>query len=203
MKHIFLKLSKLPKGKRYIFYIVITLITAVFFDRVILQTARNRIKKLNNEIFIQERKLQKYLHILSKEDLVTGEYKKYTEGISQDHSEEEEKLELLSEIEKIARNASLLLKDIKPGVTKKIGLYKEYTIEIEVESEISYLVDFIYQLERTSRLLRIDGFQLRPKEKKSVILKAQMTITEVVIEKGKKGEEGEGGVEEKTERLLP
>lgn len=194
MKNILFKLSELPKRKRHIFYIAVTLIIAVFFDRVILQTARNRIKKLNNGIFIQEKKLQKYLHILLQEDLVTSEYQKYTEGISQDRSEEEEKLKLLSEIEKIARNASLLLKDIKPGVTKKIGLYRKYTVEIEVESKINYLVDFIYQLEKTSRLLRIEGFKLRPKEKKSAILKVQMTITEALIEKGGKVEK---------ERLLP
>jgi len=103
-------------------------------------------------------------------------------------------LKLLSEIEKIARNASLLLKNIKPGVTKKIGLYKKYTIEIEVESEINYLVDFIYQLEKTSRLLRIEDFRLQPKEKKSTILKVQMTITEALIEKGTEAEK---------ERLLP
>ena len=188
MKHIFFKLSELPKKKRHILYIAVALIIAVFFDRVILQTAKNRIKKLNNGIFIQEMKLQKYLHTLSQEDLVTSEYQKYTEGISQDHSEEEEKLKLLSEIEKIARNASLLLKDIKPGVTKKIGLYRKYTIEIEVESEINYLVDFIYQLEKTSRLLRIEDFRLQPKEKKSTILKVQMTITEALIEKGTEAE---------------
>jgi len=194
MKHIFFKLSGLPKKKRYIFYIAITIVIAVFFDRVILQTAKNRIKKLNNGILVQEKKLQKYLHILSQEGLVTGEYQKYTEGISQNHSDEEEKLKLLSEIEKIARSASVLLKDIKPGEIKKTGLYKKYTIKIEAESTINYLVDFIYQLEKTSRLLRIKDFQLRPKEEKSAILKAQMTITEVLIEKGEKAEK---------ERLLP
>lgn len=188
MKHIFFKLSELSKKKRHILYIAVTLIIAVFFDRVILQTAKNRIKKLNNGIFIQEKKLQKYLHTLSQEDLVTSEYQKYTEGISQVHSEEEEKLKLLSEIEKIARNASLLLKNIKPGVTKKIGFYRKYTVEIEVESEINYLVDFIYQLEKTSRLLRIEDFRLQPKEKKSTILKVRMTITEALIEKGTEAE---------------
>ena len=194
MKRIFFKLSELPKRKRYILYIAVTFIIAVFFDRVILQTARNRIRKLNNGILIQEKKLQKYLHILSQEGLVTGEYQKYTEGISQNYSDEEEKLKLLSAIEKMARNASVLLKDIKPGATKKIGHYKKYTIEIEVESEINYLADFIYQLEKTSRLLRIEGFQLQPKKKKSAILKARMTITEVLIEKGEKAEKA---------RLLP
>jgi len=188
MKHIFFKLSGLPKKKRYIFYIAITIVIAVFFDRVILQTAKNRIRKLNNGILIQEKKLQKYLHILSQEDLVAGEYQKYTEGISQNYSDEEEKIKLLSLIEKMARNASVLLKDINPGATKKIGRYKKYTIEIEVESEINYLTDFIYQLEKTSRLLRIKDFQLQPKEKKSAILKVKMTITEVLIEKGEKAE---------------
>ena len=154
MKHIFSKLSALPKRERYMAYIAAAFITAVFFDRVILQTAKDKIRKLNTGIFIQEKKLQKYLHILSEEDLITSEYQKYTEGLNQNHSEEEEKLKLLSEIEKLARNASVLLKDIKPGLTKEIGPYKKYTIEIEVESEINHLADFLYQLEKTSSLLR-------------------------------------------------
>lgn len=100
-------------------------------------------------------------------------------------------MKLLSEIERVARNASLSLKDIKPGLTKKMGPYKEYTIEIEVESEINYLADFIYQLEKTPRLLRVESFQLRPKTKKSSFLKAQMTVTQVLVENDAKGEEGE------------
>jgi len=194
MKNILFKISELPKRQRRIVYIAAGLIAAFLFDKVILQTARSRIKNVNNGIFIQEKRLQKYLQILSKEDLVTSEYQKYTEGVSQGNSEEEEKLKLLSEVEKIARNASVVLKDIKPGPTKAIGLYKKYTIEIEVESEMNYLIDFIYQLEKTSRLLRIEKFQLRPKEAKSKTLKTQMTITQALIE---------GGKEAKKERMLP
>ncbi len=194
MKHILFKLSELPKKKRYIVYIAAGLIAALFFDKVIFQTARGRIKKVNNGIFIQEKKLQRYLHALSQEDLVTSEYQKYTEGISQGHSEEEEKLKLLSEVEKLARTASVFLKDIKPGLTEEIGLYKKYTVEIEVESEINFLIDFIYQLEKTSRLLRIEKFQLQPKEAKSAILKVRMTITQALIK---------GDKEVKKERMLP
>jgi|GEM_PF-396551 len=194
MKHILFKLSELPKKKRYIVYIAAGLIAALFFDKVIFQTARGRIKKVNNGIFIQEKKLQRYLHALSQEDLVTSEYQKYTEGISQGHSEEEEKLKLLSEVEKLARTASVFLKDIKPGLIEEIGLYKKYTVEIEVESEINFLIDFIYQLEKTSRLLRIEKFQLQPKEAKSAILKVRMTITQALIK---------GDKEVKKERMLP
>jgi Tfp pilus assembly protein PilO len=183
MKPNLFKLSGLPQRRKYVLYVAVTLVIAVFFDRFILQPTRDKIDKINSGIFIQEKKLRNYLKVISRKDSITGEYRKYTEGIIQDNSEEEEKLKLLSEIEKIARSSSVLLKDIKPGPVKKSGLYRRYAISIEAEATINYLTDFIYQLEKTPRLLRVEDFQLSPKEKNSATLRARMTISEALIEK--------------------
>ncbi len=173
--------SRLSKREKYIVYISITIIVAVFFDRAVLHPLANRIKKLNREILLQEKRLERSLYILSQENLVVSEHKKYTQHVKQSRSDEEEKSELLSEIEKLARKSSVFLRDIKLDLTEKIGPYKQYTVAIEIESKIDYLVDFIYQVENSPRLLRVKNFYLTPKKKKSSVLKAQVTITELLI----------------------
>lgn len=183
MKHIFSLIPQLPKRKRYLLYAAIAVLGVVFFERMVLRTAMGGIKKINNEVFIQEKKTRKALEILLQEEPIIKEYAKCIEGVGQKYSGEEEKAKLLYEIERLARSASISLKNIKPGLTKKIGPYEKYTAEIDVESTMNYLVDFIYRLERSPRLLRIEDFQLRPKEKESSTIRGRLTITEILIRK--------------------
>ena len=164
-------------------YIAIVVLVAVFLDKVVFQAVMGRMNELNSAILVQERKMQKTLGVLSMEDSITEEYAKCIEGVGRKHSEEEEKSTLLSEIEMLARSSLVSLKNIKPEAMKRIGPYEEYTIKIEVEAKMNYLVDFIYKLERSPCLLRIEKFQLRTKDKKSPILRGQITITEILIGK--------------------
>ncbi len=176
-----MSLTKLSKRERYILYITLVVVISVLFDKVVLSPIMERLNKLNREIFIQEKKLEKSIRILTQEELITSEYKKYTQFLRQSHSDEEEIAQLLSEIEKLAGKTSIFLADIKPGKVEKVGRYKKYTVKIEIESEIGHLANFIYQLEESPRLLRVRDFYLTPKKKESPILKARMTITEILI----------------------
>ena len=132
-------------------------------------------------LFRSEKRLQHARYILSQEGLIIKEYKKYTQNVKQSSSDGEEKSKLLGEIEKLARDSSVFLANIKPMPVEKVGFYKIYAVEIDAESGISYLVDFIYQLEKSPHLLRIKDFRLVPKKGKAAILKAHMTIREILI----------------------
>ncbi|UCB57597.1 MAG: type 4a pilus biogenesis protein PilO [Candidatus Omnitrophota bacterium] len=182
---------KLSKRERLILYITAIGIIAVFFDKIVLRQVMSRLNSLNKEIFMQEKILERSLYISSQEEPIAEEYKKYAEDLKQAASDEEEKSKLLSEIGELARKASVFLADIKPAPVKKIGVYKQYTVEIEVESKISFLTDFIYQLEKSPRLLRVRDFRLTPKKKGSSTLMARMTITQVLIA-GEKEQTEEG-----------
>ncbi|MDP8298192.1 MAG: hypothetical protein RAP41_08475 [Candidatus Orphnella occulta] len=178
MKHIF---SRLSKRERYILYISAIVVVVVFFDRIVIKPLIGRIEKLNKEIVIYEKRLQRSLYLLSQEELITSEHKKYTKDIKQVSSEGEEKSRLLAEIEETARKSSVSLKDVKLGSTEKAGSYTKYTVEIIAESKVAYLVDFIYQLESSVRLLKIRSFYLVPIKEHSKTIRAQMTITETLI----------------------
>lgn len=179
-------LSRLSKRERYIAYVAAVALILVFFNKIVLGPVIGKSNELNREIVIQEKKLEKSLGILVHDDAINTNYEKYTQNLKQTRSDEEEIAELLSEIEKIAKKTAVFLADIKPLPVSKIGFYKEYVVEAEVESEINHLVDFIYQLEKSPRLLRVGKFHLTPKKgetkkEEAFLLKVQMSISEILI----------------------
>lgn len=172
---------RLAKRERYIFCIAAIIIAIALFDAAVLSPIKKKLDKANKEIFIQEKKLKKFLNTLTQEGLIINEYKKYTRPIKQNSSDEEERARFLNEIEKLAAKTSIFLAGIKPEKIEKEGCFKKYTVRIEIESQISHLADFMYQLENFPRLLRIKDFYLIPKKKENPVLKAQMTITEILV----------------------
>ncbi|MFC1631116.1 type 4a pilus biogenesis protein PilO [Candidatus Omnitrophota bacterium] len=178
MKSIFEKLSK---RERYILYTCLAIVSLVIFDRIVLTPVRRKLNKLSIEIPLEEQRLKRALYTLSRQDLISEQHQKLTRALKQRLADEEERSQLLSEIEKLARKSEVVLRDIKPGLIKPAELCKRYTVEIEAEAKIDGLIDFIYQLERTPALLRVNNFRLVPKEKLSAVLKVRMTISQELI----------------------
>ncbi|MEA3328975.1 MAG: hypothetical protein U9Q08_04555 [Candidatus Omnitrophota bacterium] len=177
-QNIFLRLSKREK---YIACISIIAVIAIFFDRVIVCPIMERLGELNSEVAVQEKKLWKATQILSEEALITGEHSKFVQGLEQDGSDEEEVAALLSEIEKLATKSTVFLANIKPRLPEENEHYKKYLIETDLESKITKLVDFIYQLEKSPCLFRVEEFYLVPKKEGSGVLKARMVISGILI----------------------
>jgi Tfp pilus assembly protein PilO len=172
---------KLSKRERYIALVSIGIILFLFVDKFVISQVVNKLAVLNEEIVILENKLEKSKNLLYQEDLIASEYEKYTGKIKKQKSDEETVVKLLSSIEKVANNTSIYLVDIKPALPVTEGFFTKYTIRIEAEAEISRLIDFIYQLEKTSELFRISEIRLSPTKTASTILKIFIIVTQVQV----------------------
>jgi Tfp pilus assembly protein PilO len=173
-------LSRLSKKERRLFYITVAVVAIVFLERVVFRPVINKLENFNGKISVEEKKLEKSMLILTQEQAITSEYKKFAENIKQTQSDEETIAILLSYIEKMANSVSVFILDMKPAPVEKAEFYKKYSVKIEAEAKISNLTDFIYQLENSPKLLRVSDFRLTP-QKKETILKINMTVTEVLI----------------------
>ncbi|MDD5282302.1 MAG: type 4a pilus biogenesis protein PilO [Candidatus Omnitrophica bacterium] len=173
-------LSRLSKKERRLFYITVAVVAIVFLERVVFKPVMNKLENFNGKISLEEKKLEKSMHILGQESAITSEYEKFAQSIKQEQSDEETLAILLSSIEKMANSVSVFILDMKPGTVEKAEFYKKYTVKIEAEAKISNLTDFIYQLENSPKLLRVSDFRLTP-QKKETVLKISMTVTEVLI----------------------
>ena len=173
-------LSRLSKKEKRLFYITVIIVACVFFDRVVFRPVMSKLESFNGKISLEEKKLEKSMLILQEEDVINSEYKKIAQNIKQVQSDEETIAVLLSSLEKMANSVSVFILDIKPNPVEKYDFYKKYSVKIEAEAKISNLIDFIYQLENSPKLLRVSDFRLTP-QKKETVLKINMTVTEVLI----------------------
>ena len=67
-------LSRFSKREKYLLYITLTGIIGVLFDIVVFRPVTKKIKNLNKEIVVQEKKVRKSINIVKDEQLITEEY---------------------------------------------------------------------------------------------------------------------------------
>jgi len=173
--------SRISQREKYILYISVAVIGLVFIDKVILSPVMKVLDNLDRETLVQEGELEKSVRIVNNEDSITAEYDKNVQNLKKYSSNEEEIAALSSETEELARKTSVLVKNIKPLSTEETGLYIKYKIDVEVETEMPYLMDFIYQLEKSSQLVKVDKISLSPQKKNSPVLKAFLVISKSLI----------------------
>lgn len=148
-----------------------------------LGPVRREFKLLRVDVVEQERLLAHQLGVLAPKpySVVTNEYARYGALIKMRGSSDEENSKMLSEVDRLAGESKIALLATKPRDTKKERDTESYTVEIEVETSLSQLMGFLYALETSSQLLRVDKLILDAKGAKSAdSIHGTMLISKVV-----------------------
>jgi Tfp pilus assembly protein PilO len=153
----------LTKRERFLLYFTVGIISFAVVFNFILAPIIERFNKLNQEIASTSVKLERYLRLLSEKEKIKNSYSKITSYAKIEGSEEEILAIILNELENLSRQAGLHITDVRPQVTRDIGVYRELNIELKQEGEIEGFLKFIYDLENSSHLLRIKRLQLNSK----------------------------------------
>lgn len=119
---------------------------------------RSAFVKLDEAVVSQEKKLARNLGVLAPKtkEIVEKEYSRYGSVIKIKGSSEEENAMMLSEIDQLAGQNKVTLSATKPRDTKKDRDYEFYAVEVEIEANMAQLVGFVYALETSPQLLRVD-----------------------------------------------
>ncbi len=174
-------LSKLPPKERLGLFVALTILLLAFVDRLIINPIINRIQQIDREITVEEKQFSQDLRYLKQKEAVTEEYNKYSQYVKKVGTDEEEQTKILSEIEELARKSNISISNMKPQSPKEVSFYKKYEIELEVEGEMESLVNFLYEVNSSSQLLRAEKVRFGLKEKESSTVKASIVVTKVVV----------------------
>jgi Tfp pilus assembly protein PilO len=153
----------------------------MILETVVFRPLSNRLATLNQEVRAKEVELMKGLRIDEQRDRILKEYKSYEGYLRIKGSDEEIISEFLREIERLGRESTVSLLDIKPQSTNKRGVYKEYIIEVRLEAPMKSIIDFLYRLNNSVLLLKVEKLVLSLKEESSDILKVNMSISGAVL----------------------
>ena len=173
--------DKLSKKEKIGLSVAFAFLALAFLDRMLISPIRTKFNALNLQIRISEKQLGGDMRNINQKKFIDEEYEQYLPYIRRSGSDEEEVAKILGEIEALARKSSVYLVDMKPRKPREVEFYKEYTVEIEAEGYMESLMSFIYQLNTSSQLLRVETLRLNLTKGDSNVLSASMLITKVLI----------------------
>ena len=176
-------LARLSKREKLVFYATLGAVAFVLLDRLLLGPILSKVDQLDQDIKLEEEAIKNSLSILTQEKKITDERDKYTPYLSDQESEEKEKISFSKEIEDMAKKSSVYLVGIRPTGEKDESIGKRYFLDIELEAQMEQIFSFFYAIESSSKLFKIEKYYIRPKSAESSIATCSMSISKVTLPK--------------------
>lgn len=174
-------LTKLNPREKKISGIALSVIVIAMAYHGILTPLTQKITQLDDEIFAIEMKLKKAKIFIRQKEEILEEAKKYPNLSQLDAgSDEEETAKILSMIEQTARKYGISLSDVKPNPIKSDNWMKRFEVELVGECSIEQLTQFIFDLEHSPEMLKVEALSSAPKEENSPVLRSQVTVVRTV-----------------------
>ncbi|MDP2942427.1 MAG: type 4a pilus biogenesis protein PilO [Candidatus Omnitrophota bacterium] len=173
--------SNLKKRERNLFCITAVLIIFWIVQGFVVKPIFTKWKQLDEKISADALKLERNLEMIKRKDAIKSDYEKYASAVKMAGSEEEEMAKFLTEIEALATSSSIRVIDIKPRPARKIRFYKNYLVELEAEGDINQVSKFIYDIQNSPQMLRVDKLSLGIKGAGTNLLKCRILVSKILI----------------------
>lgn len=152
-------------------------------DKLIVRRLAANLDRIGRRLEVEKRQLAGNLRILdsNRKAVIRREYRQYGNRIRKQLTSAEESAALLAQVETLARSANVRLVATRPRDMMSEGFYETYAVTVEIEARLEKIVDFLYRLESSPKLLRIDEVSLSPKNKEpDSPLRGMLLITQVL-----------------------
>ncbi len=180
-KKIYLFFSRLSKREKMIVYVAVGIISLTILDRLILNPVLDKVGSLEEEIKEKYNQIKTDLHVLSQKERIADDVQRYNKYSTQNRSPSQIATFLLKEIGDLTRATSVYLVNIKPSGTKEEAAYVKYYVDLSCEAKLSDIINFMYEIESSQSLLKIEKYNIKPKIEGESIASCTMTIAKIVI----------------------
>jgi hypothetical protein len=172
--------SRTKRDKMALMGIALVLLV-VFFDRVILSMILSKFNALNEQIREEKAGIQKSFIVHFQKDTIIKEGREFMSYSVEAKNPEEEMTALLKEIEALADKASVSLLYVKPANVKEEKGTKKYMATLECEAQMEQIASLFHSIESSTKLLKIEKFEIQPKNKDSSIARCAITVSRTVL----------------------
>ena len=182
-----MKPLKLSIKEIHLLFICSIVVSIFFIYHFAFNPAVKKWSALKKEISREEIALKRNLRTIAESGTANLEYKKYAGYAKLNGSDEEEKALMMRQIEKLASDAGVYIKQMSPYLQKeKPRLYKKYSVELECETALQKLTKFIYLLRTSERPLKVEKLHLSSAKSSSggqgvSLIKGGILITRVLL----------------------
>ncbi len=137
-----------------------------------------RLDQLHQSMAAETMRLQKYRRLLTERDRIQKQFVRMASQSTMKGSEEEVMTDFLSQVERMAEEASLTLKGLRPRPVGSLGRYRIFVVDVSTEGSIGPITRFLHELQVSPHLVKVDRMQLAVKSGTIPgLLEAQLTLS--------------------------
>ena len=166
-------------------YGAIAIVAVAFLDRAIVGPIISRTQALDKAIMDKKEAISRDMKILAQKDSIELRKAEYKAFSVQETTPEEDTSSLLKEVETLASKSTIYLADMKPQDPKQEQEFKKYQVNVNCEGPFDKLIEFLYNIENSKKVLKIEKFSLSLKSRQDPVLKCALTVSKVVLSEDK------------------
>ena len=177
-----LKIKTLGKREKILAVAVTALLLIFTFKLLIFNPLLDKMSSAKLQIEQAQLGIRKYLELVQHKEEILNSEKQIERYLNLKGSDEEKMGVILSKIESEAHKAGLSILDMSPQPAAKTKATPSfYHVQLRAEGDIQKIFDFIYSLENSDILFKIDKLTLSSKDETSKTLKIDASILAVSL----------------------
>lgn len=175
------KYRKLSRREKTILYGTTAALLFLFVDRLVVAPIHEKLSSVDRAIRDEETAIKKSLHVLVQKNRIAAENREFMAYSVDGKNPEEEMTSLLKEMESLADRASVSLIYVKPANVESDRGITKHMATLECESQMEQIAGFFHSIESSTKLLKIEKFEIQPKNRESSLARCSMTVSKTVV----------------------
>jgi len=158
-------------------------IALFLFQKVFLSHLIERSRGIHNRIRLEEATLASNIDLQKKKDKILSDMEAFKKYFQADKNAPDREVVgmFVKELEKIAQESSLSVANLNPQIEpEESANRKTYKADMRVEANFEQLCSFLYKVENSKLMIKVNKLTLSPKDEQASALKVEMSIVMVM-----------------------
>ena len=171
--------TKIQKNKKVIIAVCLLFFTSFVSEKVFFSELRSQSRNISNDIRVEEIRLREDMGLLQVKDRIFADYEQCKSFLkTTELSDKDVKAKLLRETENIVRAAGGSVVNLTPREEAEAEpMFKIYKADIQLEMTFGQLLQFLYNLQNSKLLIKLDQFSVSSNSKTVEKLKIDGVIS--------------------------
>lgn len=173
-------IAKFSKREKIIFYITIAVFFFFLLFKFVIEGMFRLDQRLSQELKAKQTQLRRAEQI-AKKGSAQKDYEALIQALKMKRSSEEEMGRILSEVENMAKESGVNILNIRPQEIEDKKFFKRFGVDLRLEGTNQEISKFVFYLESSPLLLKIDKFNLNARSSQRGLLDAELTFLRLAI----------------------
>ncbi len=174
-------IGRLSGKEKVLLYGAAAAVFLLGLDQVMLRPIISEIDELDRKTRATETSVRHALALLKHKQKLALEKEEYKEYLKPPGEYKEEMMAIMKLIDDLCRDLDVVSKGVKDIRSKDESVSRIYRMRLTCEGEMRKLLDFMYAVEGSKKLLEIESWTMAPKNEGSKIVSCTMVVARTVI----------------------